>query len=215
MFKNYLITAYRNIIRQKLYSFINIFGLAIGLACCILILLWINFETSFDRFHEFADTIYRVNTLYQDQDETSLTSGTAAPLANALVNKELPEILHAVRFAFGGTRLVGYKKIQFREKKFKYADPSFFQVFSFPLKFGNPSTAFSERYSVVLTEEMSEKYFGDENPIGKLLKIDSNDYFVTGVLRNIPSNSQLQFNFLLPFHHFIKTTDWGIMNYMT
>ena len=216
MFKNYLITAYRNIKRQKLHSFINISGLAIGMACVILILLWIQYENSFDRFHEFADTIYKVTTIYQEENKVVHSAHTAAPLALALVNKEYPEVLRTVRFSGGGGEgdLVGYKNIQFREN-LAYADSGFFHVFSFPLKSGNPSTALNERYSAVITEDIAEKYFGDEDPLGKQLQIYNRDFIVTGIIQNIPSNSRLQFDIIIPFHQFIRSMNWGVINYTT
>ncbi len=199
MFKNYIIIATRNLLRQKAYSVINIAGLATGMACTILILLWVQDELSFDQFHENKNEIHRVIFDY----ESGLSSGTCGALAPALKD-EIPEIKNYVRMWVGGNWQIYYGDKNVRERSL-YADPSIFEVFSFPLIEGNPQTALSEPHSVVLTETLANKLFGEEEPVGKMLHINNRfgakeTFHVTGVTQNIPKNSHLQFDFLFSFN---------------
>jgi ABC-type antimicrobial peptide transport system permease subunit len=197
MFKNYLKIAFRNIIRQKGYSFINIFGLAVGMAVCIMILLWVRHESSFDGFHSEADNLYRVNSIWRKGD-VKHQAVTAAPLAPSL-KKEFPEIVDVVRFYNTQTWLMRYGRTAGYEENGYFADPSIFTVFSFPLVKGDPKTALSNPRSIVLTESLATKYFSSENPIGKTILVDNQyDFSVTGVMKNIPTNSHLHFDFLVP-----------------
>jgi len=216
MFKNYLKIALRNIRRHKCFSFINIAGLAIGMACCILIVLFVRDELSYDSYHAKADQIYRVITKIETQGEMSILISTPPPLGPALTN-DFPEIVNYVRFIspLRDEVLVGYKDRKFYETRFFFADQTVFDIFSFPLIKGNPETALQEPYSILITEEMADKYFGEEDPLGKVLNFNNrDDYRITGVLRNIPHNSHFRFDFLASFvtlnHHFIlPLDDWG------
>ncbi len=198
MFKNHIKIALRNIFNQKLFSFINVFGLAAGIACSILILLWVQDEIGYDTFHENSENIYRVveNQFYAG-GEIFPVAVTPGPLALALKD-EYPEIIHATRYETRD-RTLGYQDNVFRER-LAYADPSFLEIFSFPLVVGNPATALSDPYSILLSEKSAEKYFGKENPVGKTMLVN-NKYRVEvrGVFKNVPENSHLQFDFLLPF----------------
>jgi len=197
MIKNYLKIALRNIRRHKGYSFINIAGLAIGMACCILILLWVQDELKYDRFHENASDIYRVIQDINFTDHSTTWAITQGPLGPSL-EKDFPEIIHATRITWRGFRLTYNEKIF--DESVGMADGAIFEMFTFPLIEGDPATALSEPRSIVLTEETAEKYFGDENPIGKTIKADNQyDFLVTGVMKNVPHNSHLQFDFLIPF----------------
>ena len=186
MFWNYVKIAWRNIKRYKGYSFINIVGLAVGLACCILILLWVQDELNYDRFHTNADDLYRVVTEFHKTEPVTHYWPVCAPLAPAL-KEEYPEIVKATRF----TRLRRGQLIKFAEKKFLepricLTDPDFFSMFTFPFLEGDPQTALSNPNSIVLLETVSAKYFGDENPIGKVLNINNEyDFTVTGVMKEI------------------------------
>ena len=199
MFKNYLKIAIRQIKRQKGYSFINISGLAIGMTCCMLILLWVQDELSYDKFHENADHIYRINKIWR-KGEIAHYATTPAPLAQAL-KEEFPEINNSARFDPAGQMIVAYSKTTFYENNGAYADPSFFELFDFPFVKGNPKTALSNPSSIVITENMADKYFGTEDAIGKTLRINNQyDFLVTGIMKNIPRQSHMQFiNFLVPF----------------
>jgi len=197
MLKNYLKIALRNIRRYKGYSFINIAGLAIGMACCILILLWVQDELSYDRFHENADYIYRVIQDINFADDSTTWAITQGPLGPSL-KEDFPEIINATRITSRRFRLT-YNDKSFDERP-GMADGSILEMFSFPLIKGDPATALSDPNSIVMTEEMAEKYFGSEDPLGKTIKADNRwDFQVTGILKEVPHNSHLQFDSLIPF----------------
>jgi ABC-type antimicrobial peptide transport system permease subunit len=217
MIKNYLKIAYRNIFRHKGYSFINITGLAVGMACCVLILLWVQDELSFDRFHENAEDIYLV---YQDikftdhQTKWAITQGPLAPSLKA----DFPEIINATRITWRGLRL-NYNDQSFDET-LGMADGSILEMFTFPLIKGDPKTALEDPHSIILSAEMAEKYFKNEDPIGRTITADNTyDFKVTGVMENIPHNSHLQFDFLIPFifgRELNYTVDsWGNSSFRT
>lgn len=218
MFKNYLKIALRNFFKQKVYSAINIFGLSLGLACCILIMLYIQDELSYDRFHENADQIYRVVVEFRDKDVPDHFAHTPAPLAPAML-QEFPEILNAVRFStWWSHELIAYQDKQFWEDGLIMADPSIFDVFTFPLARGDAKTALDDPSSIVITESAARKYFGSQNPMGKVLKIVDGrvrDFKITGILKDIPSHSQLQFDFLISFANQRGNIEWGQWNYTT
>jgi predicted permease len=223
LFKNYLKIAFRNIKRYKGYSFINIAGLAMGMACCILILLWVRDELSFDRFHNNLDNIHRVIRQEQEIAEAGKDALTSPPLAAALKEK-YPGITHVTRFGSWGQWLVTYGEKKFYETMYRCADPDFFEMFNFPFVKGNPKKALLNTYSVLLTEKMAEKYFGNENPIGKTLNINKQfDVTVTGVIKNVPGNSTLTFDFIFPFRILVgkellgeKTgKNWGFNSFST
>jgi ABC-type antimicrobial peptide transport system permease subunit len=200
MFKNYLKIALRNLFRQKVYSFINISGLAVGMACFILILLWVQDELRYDRFHENIEYIYRVLDYekYSNGEELYFTSNPA--VLGPILKEEYPEILEFTRFTRGRNIITQYGGKRFNDDGFAFADPSFFRLFTFPLVEGNEESVFSDPYSLVISEEAAGKYFGDENPIGKTIQIDNRlDFKISGVAKDIPSNSHLQFKFLAPF----------------
>ena len=148
MFKNYVKTAVRAIKRHKGYSFINIFGLAIGMACCILILLWVQNELSYDRFHANGDDIYRIIKQEGAEGETQWSALTSPPLAQPL-KQDFAEIILSTRFGNWGTRVVQYQETRVNEDKFEHADPDFFKIFTFDFIAGDPDSAFSDPYSVV------------------------------------------------------------------
>jgi putative ABC transport system permease protein len=200
MFKNYLKIAFRNLLGHKGYTFINVAGLAVGMACCILILLYVRYELSYDRYHDQADRIYRVSLHGRLAGNDVNVTYTCVPLAPTLVN-EYPEVLHATRLRRAyRTILVSIGDRRFNEERVFYADSTYFSVFTLPLILGDPKTALSAPNSVVLTRETANKYFGEENPIGKTLTFDnSTDYLVTAVSENVPPNSHFHFDFLASF----------------
>ena len=198
MFRNYLTVAVRNLVRHKIYSFINIFGLAIGMACFFLIFSFVRFELSYDRYHEHTDRIYRVlrQCRYEPGDPVRNRANTGAPMA-PLLRSEFPGIEHAIRFGrFGG--VVRWGERRFVESRFFFADKGVFEVFAFPFLQGNPETALKEPFSVVLTEETANKYFGDEDPLGQMLTYKKHDFKITGIVK-IPPNSHFHFDFLTSF----------------
>jgi ABC-type antimicrobial peptide transport system permease subunit len=198
MLKNYLTIAVRNINRYRTYSFINIISLAIGMACTIFILLWVFDELDYDRFNEKADRIYRV--VYEDHSTAQVSHNwrTSPPLGPA-VKTDYPEILNMARFHVYSSVQVKYETNYFNEKG-AFADPSIFDIFTFTFLKGNPQYVFENPYSVVITEEMAQKYFGDQDPINKTLTIRNEfNLNVTGVVKSMPHNSHVQFDFLAQF----------------
>ncbi|MGH7455776.1 MAG: ABC transporter permease, partial [bacterium] len=200
MLKNYLKVALRNLLRHKGYSFINVTGLAVGITCCLLILLFVQDELSYDRYHEKADRIYRLVVENEAEGRIFQNALSSAPMVPALL-RDYPEINSAVRFyPVDASVLVSYEDKHFYEERFFYADAAVFEVFTFPFIKGDPRTALTEPNTVVLTEEMAHKFFGQEDPIDKIIKVNQESkYVVTGVIKNIPNNSHLRFDFLASF----------------
>lgn len=197
MFNNYIKTALRNIKKHKSFTIINISGLAIGLTCCILLAIYINSELSFDKYHQKKDRIFRIGEEFSFNNFTSRQSATNGVIAAALKNN-YPEVEETTRFRYTRTS-VKYKDKQFAER-FYYADESVFNIFSWPLLKGDPTTALKVPFSIVLTEKLAVKYFGNEDPIGKTIILNENENFnVTGIVADLPRYSTLQFNGLLSF----------------
>ena len=196
MLKNYLKTTFRNLSRYKGYAFINIFGLAVGMACCILIISFILTELSYDRYHEHADHIYRVATDVNAGVFIAKLAISNAPIGPALKNN-YPEVLQFARIQPRDKQFVVYQNRQFFEEGVVWADNSIFDVFSFPFTKGDPQTALQTAYSVVLTEDIAKKYFRDTDPLGKVLRFNNRDNFtITGVVENVPNNSHFSFDML-------------------
>ena len=199
MLKNYLIIALRNIIRQKGYSFINIAGLALGMACCIFLLLSVYHEQSFDKFHKNSKQLFRVEFDQKSPQGKYHNILTQYPVGPALKDN-LPEIKNFARTFSPGSMLIKYGENVFYETTVTVVDPSFLEMFSFPLINGNSKTALNHPFSIILSETMAEKYFGNENPMGKILTINSKYAFsVSGVMKDAPQNSTLKPGMLIPF----------------
>ncbi|MHB8337686.1 MAG: ABC transporter permease [Ignavibacteriaceae bacterium] len=199
MLKNYFKIALRNIFKNKVYSFINIFGLAVGLAATILILLWVMDELSFNYFNKNINQIYLVPQTQHYKNMGDFTvSATPTALAPYL-KSEYPEIEYATRYtAFEGEKPVSYGDKNFSEKV-RYADPDFFKIFTFDFIEGTAENAINGPNSIVITKETAEKYFGREDALGKTFKVDGNyDFKVTGVIKDIPDNSDIKFDMLAP-----------------
>lgn len=209
MLKNYFKTAIRNIIRYKGYSILNILGLALGITCFLFIFLYVQYELSYDQYHAKKENIYRIVT------ESYI--GTPAPLLPACL-KDIPEVINGSRMrwvAKSSGRVFKYNNNMFNEKKYFQADPAFFEIFSFNFIKGNPKTALIDPNSIVITETIAEKYFGKEDPVGKVLACsDQKNYMVTGVVKDVPENSHFQFDFMGQFPQDIGA-GWGMYNYMT
>ncbi len=217
MLKNHLRVALRGLRGQKMYAVINMAGLAIGLACFLLILLYIRHEQSYDRHFENADQIYRVITHNRQEDSETTVAVTPMPLGPVLVD-EFPEVLHAARIEnLGEPRmLISYGDKHFVETQFWFADSTFFDVFPIRMLKGNPRTALTEPMAMVITEDIARKYFGDEDPINKILILEGKyELIVTGVVENPPATSHFHFNFLLSFVTRGPATDWGISDAYT
>ncbi len=195
---NYFKIASRRIRRHKGFSFINIAGLAIGMACTIVILLWVQKEISYDRFHENRDSLFRVAAFVSFPNRSSHSVIGPPPLAPAL-KEEFPEIIQSARVDDCPRLVFKHQDKAFYEQKGLLADPSFLEMFTFPLLEGNPQTALSDPFSIILTEKTAVKYFGSEHPVSKTLMVEGIPITVTGVMKNVPENSHFQFDFVLPF----------------
>ncbi len=217
MLLNYLKIALRNLKKNKGYSLINIFGLTIGIACCVIILLFIRNELSYDKFYNNSDSIYRVYIKSSINGQESCNCKTAAPLGNTLV-RDFPEVITYTRIGFFGNHVLKYKDKVFRERRLYTADSNFFSVFSLPLIKGNAKTALSRPNFIVMTQSAAQKYFGDENPVGKTLNADyRTPFLVTGVMKDFPANSSFRCDFLLSMSTYTVTKDdnWLGMSYIT
>lgn len=207
MIRNYLTLAIRNLLKRKVYSFINIFGVAIGISVCLVIWKYIEFELSYDNFHKNGDNIYRtLTTLYTDKKKIAAVGYDLGP---SLTNN-IPEIKTYVRIS-GTESVISYQSpkgvlIQFREANILWADSTFLSVFTFEAVFGDLSTALDKPSSIVLTQSMANKYFGKTiDPIGKILNLSGEgDFEVTAVVKTVPQNSHLSFDFLLSIRNNIN-----------
>jgi len=219
MLKNYAKVTLRNILKHRGYSFINITGLSIGMACCIFIMLWVFHELSYDRFHENADTLYRVEEDQHYSGDIYHVTVTPFPIAPAF-KEEIPEVIDATRLVWFGTVLLKYKEKAFFENNIRAVDPSFFQMFTFPLIKGDINTVLDDLYSIVISEEVAEKYFGSEEPLGKILSLNNRyDFKVTGVIKKVPDHSSITFNMVVPLE-FMRTIGrynpgWGSNSIVT
>jgi putative ABC transport system permease protein len=204
MFRSYFISAARHLVKNRSYAVLNILGLSIGLACFTLIALWVQNELSYDRFHEKAEHIYRVGGIFTDESGKFNQAVTCTPLAPAMIS-DLPEVEDALRIDINDA-IVRLDNKQFVEDDILGVDPSFFNIFSFKLLRGDVATALKAPYSLVITESMAKKYFGDRDPLGESLLLFLLDpdgkgapYKITGVIEDAPSNAHFTYNFLFSF----------------
>ena len=216
MLHNYLSVALRNLRRHPAYSLINIAGLAIGMATCILILLYIQDELSYDRYHPHADRVYRIVDDIESGGQTVQTAGTPTAWGPAL-KRDFPEIELLVRMrGTGSAWLVDLGNIIYYERKVIWAEPDLFKMFSIPLVSGDPGTALVEPYSMVISEDLSFKYFGAEDPVGKVVNLDNRwDFTVTGVMKNIPTNTHMRPDMFVSYTtmNVIRSWDLGDWEY--
>jgi len=220
MIKYYLILFVRKIQRQKLFSFINIMGLSVGMASALLMYLFVSNEFSHDRFHNYADRIYRVNQTFIWGEGNKNQFSSTGPGVSFALEAEIPEVEQIVRIHTPGDFLISYtnaaKEIKsFDQGKVFAADSNFFQVFTFPLIKGNPRTALRYPQTLVMTQSAAVKYFGNEDPIGKLVRLGEGDqqqnYEVTGIAKDIPDNSYIKFDVMLSMTSFpvVKRMSWS------
>jgi putative ABC transport system permease protein len=219
MIRNYIKVAVRNLLRQKAFSFINILGLALGISCTALIGMWVNDELSYDRFHKDHDRIYRVTATLPELKVHAAVS--PAPLGIATKN-EIPEVVEVVRISDFNRDLMQVGDLKFEEKGILFADSNFFKVFTFPFIKGDKDQALLNPEGIVITEEMALKYFGSIDVLEKTIrKNNKEDFTVTGVIANIPSNSHLRFSFIQPMrylartHNDLKNNVWDNFNWFT
>ena len=206
MIKNYLILAFRNLRSNRGYFVINLLGLTIGITAFIMIVLWIKAETSYDKFHKNANNIYRVDYLLYEEGILEQHSASGSGAVGKEIKNAFPEVKEYTRFSRSES-LVKYEDKTFKEKNILYAQSSFFDLFSFPLLTGNADTSILAINHAVITEETARKYFGDENPMGKMITIDGvSDFEVTGVVKSIPENSHCKFDILLSYENLVKNS---------
>ena len=204
MLKNYIITTLRNIRRNKIYAFINTLGLTVGISACLLLFLVIQFESSFDNFHPKKDSIYRVNTMFHNQDGTSYDDGISFPVAKGL-RIDYPQITEVASiFSNGGQITVdqsNHQSKKINENNFYYAEPEFFNMFHFEWLQGSAKTSLNDPNSAVLTQATAEKLFGSwKEAIGKTFKFGNKTlYTVTGILKNVPANSDFPLHVVVPY----------------
>ena len=205
MIKNYFKTAWRNLWKHKTFSFINVFGLATGIASSLLIFLFVQDELSYDRFHKNAQDIYRVVKDFVNDDGSRLPDATTPPALAPAMQQEIPEVEKVTRVfpSWGRDFLIKYGDKKILEQRLYRVDSSFFDVFTFPFIKGDPKNAFKNINSIVLTKSAAKKYFGDEDPMGKTLSVDDfGDLMVSGVIKDVPSNSHFHFDFLISIRTF-------------
>jgi putative ABC transport system permease protein len=225
MWKNYVITAVRNFLRQRLNSIINVLGFAIGLASFVLIVLYLIDELNYDKFWPDHDRIYRVTRLWKNQDgKTSLHLARVAPPVGPLLKADFGNYLEEVVRVYGGyTTVINFEDKKFIEEKFFAAEPEIFNIFPNKFLAGDPKTALKEPFTVVLTRKMATKYFGKSDPMGKTLKYQDFGLFrVTGVVENLPKNTHFPYEFLASFASIEQRegkqsllTNWGSNNFIT
>lgn len=222
MQEDYFKIAIRTFWKNKSFSSINITGLSIAMACFTIILLYVNNELSFDRYHKNAADIYRVVKDFVNDDGTRIPDATTPTALAPALRKDLPEVAYATRLlpAWGRKYLIQHGQKHFYETNLIQIDSSFFEVFDFPFVNGNKTNAFKDDQSILLTQTSAKKYFGNEDPVGKILRININngeDYTVTGVLKDVPQNSHFTFDFLIPFAAGNRNgdNDWNGYNFYT
>jgi len=204
MFRNYLLITLRNIQRNKVFSLINIAGLAVGMAACLLILLWVRDELGFNTFHEQAEDIYLIVS-ERTNHRGDFFENTPPPLAECL-RTDYPDIAQVVRFQFRDDMMARQGETVFTDWRGAYVDPEIFDVFNFPLQRGSQATALAEVNSVVLTETAARKMFADQDPMGRIMEIEGDLVEVTGVLQDIPGNSDIRADFFLTFRSMKEIT---------
>ncbi len=218
MFWNYLKVAWRNLLRHPLYAAINVVGLGIAIAFCLLAFLYVRHEWSYDTFHKHVNSIYRLYIGWKEPDGDLRYFVTQNPPLAPVLAENVPEIVHTVRLKASRKWMrVGERMF---EQDLLFADASLFDILSFPLRVGDQSTALRNKNSVVLGEEVARKFFCNENPVGKQIAIlgsgsQFHDFLVTGVAHRIPANSSIRFDCLLPYERLIDILEVDIRSRST
>jgi putative ABC transport system permease protein len=209
MLKNYFKIALRYLLKHRISSLINIAGLSVGMACCMLILFYVQHEMIYDKFHKNIDKIYRVIFEYKNQDKNihKYDDASHMPLA-PIILRDFPEVQNAARIIEYPSKME-YKDKQFVENDVSYSDPNIFSMFTFQFLVGDPLTALKDPSSMVISKNIADKYFGDEDPIGKIIKMEENDFKITGIVRDFPDNSSLQYKVFLPLVSFKRYSSFS------
>jgi putative ABC transport system permease protein len=221
MIKNYFITTFRNIKKTKLFSFINIFGLAIGMVSCLLILYYVTFEKSYDKFYPNSDRVYRLRYERGDQDGQVARFASCCPPAGLRIRQLYPEVEKIGRI-FRYRASVSYSENKFIEEKMFFAEPEFLEIFKFKFIDGNPSFGIKEPNKAFISRTTAHKYFGEENPIGKTISVDKKaDYAVIGIFEDVPQNSHVKPDILLSYPNILNLygpdveDSWGDTGWFT
>jgi putative ABC transport system permease protein len=220
MIRNYLKIALRNLMKYKFISFINLFGLTVGLACCLLILSYILHEVSYDKYHPNADRVYRVTRTFMNPETgaPNLYLSTVAPPFGPLLKNDFKEIEDMTVTLSNTNTAIRYEDKMFNEQGVYFADDHFFDFFKTEIKEGNPKKALSDPYSIMMTEEMARKYFGNEEPMNKVVRINFGNYFdfkVTGVYKALPTNTHFHPDMMVSFNTLKDTAIYGERNLQT
>jgi len=229
MLLNYFKISSRILIRQKLYSSINILGLAVGMGVSLLIYQYIHFELSYDKFHADAQHIYRLTQTVVENGEITAKGVDVTYGLGASIQEEIPEVKQMVRINPQDVGLILINEendVRHQENNIWYVDDNFLQLFNFPLKYGDKASVLSDMHNIVLTDELAYKYFGDENPIGKEMRVSggtlTGNFVVTGVLKKLPENTHLQFDILMPIQFVLthwrmyrEDGDWDVEDFTT
>jgi putative ABC transport system permease protein len=200
MWKNYLKISLRSILRHKKISLINVFGLAAGIASSFIIFAYANNELSYDKFHKNRDSIYRITT-HLNMGNNNITLAMSTPALGQTIKDEYPEISNYVRIRKNNEFELEINEQVFSETNLFYADSTFFDVFTYKLTQGNPKTVLNAPFSILISKDKAKKYFGNGNPIGKKIRInDEDEYTITGILEDIPNNTQIFCEFLISYN---------------
>lgn len=211
MWKNYLKIAVRTLQKHKGYAFINITGLAVGLACCLLIVLYVQDELRYDQHHEHADRVYRVTALLH---QSGIHWAPIGPPVGPALLQDIPEVEQVVRIYPHFTKILRYEDRVFEEQNGVYADSTLFEVLTIPLVQGNPATALTAPGTIVISEAMARKYFGDANPMGQLLEVDGQGSLqVSAVMEDLPSTTHLPFDYVVSMRTFMDNAEWARSNW--
>jgi putative ABC transport system permease protein len=195
MIKNYLKIVWRTARKQKAYTLITLVGFALGMACCILIFLYVRFENSYDDFHSDADRIFRVALAWHTSDTVNYWATISTPAAWELKEK-YPQVEKVARISNRGNQPVGYEEKLFYEEGCLYADPDTFEILSIPAIEGNPKAALNRPGTTILTQRMAKKYFGDKDPLGQSIRIGNDNLEIAAVIADAPENTHLKYNFI-------------------
>ncbi len=213
MFRNYLVTAWRNLLRSKVFAFINISGLALGLGVFALIMLWVRYEKSYNSFHAAKDRIAMLMVNKTSADNEVASFPACPTLLAGTLKKELPAIEYTSRSSWGDVVLFSHGEKSMSEKGL-YVDPEFLKIFSFPLVKGNADVVLHEPNTMLISESVAKKYFGTEDPVGKTITVEQKQqYKIEGVVKDVPDNSTIKFDFLMPMNDYIKATMGGAENW--
>ena len=220
MIRNYLKIAFRNLTKYKFISFINLFGLTLGLICCLLIFIFILHELSYDKYHPNADRVYRVTRRFSNPETgaLSLHLSTVAPPFGPLLQNDFKEIENMTRLLQNGTTAIRYNDKMLNEPDVYFADDKFFDFFKADVLQGNPQKALAAPYSVMMTDETAKKYFGNEDPMNKVIRVNFGSYFdfkVTGIYKPLSSNTHFHPDMMLSFNTLKDTLIYGAENLRT